>query len=58
MDAIFIPIILGTLRQGRLSEPVAKFIFKQVQQYPEIESTLIDIRDLPIPIDSNGGVLD
>jgi len=54
MDMLFIPVILGTVRQGRMSEPVAKFIFDQVQQQSGIESTLVDIRELPIPLNDAG----
>jgi hypothetical protein len=54
MDQLCIPVLLGTVRQGRLSEPVARFIFEQVKQQDEVDSVLIDIRDLPIPIDDAG----
>lgn len=50
METLFIPVILGTVRQGRMSEPVAKFILEQVQQQNEIETVLIDIRELPMPM--------
>ena len=53
-NKLCIPVILGTVRQGRLSEPVAKFIFNQIQQHSEVDSVFIDIRDLPIPIDDAG----
>jgi hypothetical protein len=29
---LFIPVILGTVRKGRASENVAKFVFNQVKQ--------------------------
>jgi NAD(P)H-dependent FMN reductase len=54
MEKLFIPVILGTVRQGRMSEPVAKFILQQVQQQAEIESELVDIRTLPLPMDDAG----
>ena len=50
MNDLYIPIILGTVRQGRMSEPIANFIFEQVIQYPGIKTELIDIRKLPIPL--------
>ena len=50
MTNLFIPIILGTVRQGRMSEPIAKFIFEQVIQYQGVETELIDIRKLPISV--------
>ena len=54
MSQLFIPIILGTVRQGRMSEAIAQFIFQQVQQQNGIETELIDIRALPIPVDNAG----
>ena len=50
MNDLFIPLILGTVRQGRMSEPIAKFILEQVLQYQGVETELIDIRKLPIPL--------
>jgi NAD(P)H-dependent FMN reductase len=43
---IFIPIILGTTRQGRYSEHVAKFVLDQVAKRDGVEATLIDIREM------------
>jgi NAD(P)H-dependent FMN reductase len=47
-QAIFIPVILGTSRQGRMSEYVAKFVVEEVAKRDEVETELIDIRQLPI----------
>ncbi len=44
MSNIFIPVILGTTRQGRMSEPVAKFVYEQVEKWNGVETELIDIR--------------
>ncbi len=41
MDTIFIPVISGTVRQGRMNEPIAKFIFEQVQQQLAFISELL-----------------
>lgn len=54
MEPLFIPVILGTVRQGRMSEPVARFILEQVQMQAGIETELIDIRALPLPTDHAG----
>jgi NAD(P)H-dependent FMN reductase len=54
MTPLFIPIILGTSRQGRQSELVANFIVAQLRQRPEVETELIDIRALAIAIDDAG----
>jgi NAD(P)H-dependent FMN reductase len=51
---LFIPVILGTPRQGRQSEYVAKWIVEQISQWQTIETELIDIRTLSIPIDDAG----
>jgi len=46
MPELFIPVILGTAREGRQSEKVAKFVFRQLQNFSEGEYQLIDVRDL------------
>ena len=51
---LFIPIILGTARQGRQSEHVARFVFEQIKKRPEIEAELIDVRELPMKLDDAG----
>lgn len=52
---LFIPVILGTPRQGRQSEYVAKFIVEQISLREDVETELIDIR--MIAIASNPGHL-
>ncbi|BDM83300.1 NADPH-dependent FMN reductase [Acaryochloris marina] len=54
MTQLFIPIILGTVRQGRMSEPIANFIFQRVKEQKGVSTELIDIRALPISIDDAG----
>jgi len=51
---LFIPVILGTVRKGRASENVAKFVFGEVQKREGVETELIDIRDLNFPNDDAG----
>lgn len=51
---LFIPVILGTVRKGRASENVAKFIFEQVKKREGVESELIDIRELNFPANDAG----
>ena len=51
---LFIPIILGTPRQGRMSEHVATFMQEEVNKRDGIETTLIDIRTLSFPITDAG----
>jgi NAD(P)H-dependent FMN reductase len=57
MDAnrpLFIPVILGTARQGRASESVARFVFEEVKKRDGVESELIDIRTLSFPTTDAG----
>ena len=51
---LFIPIILGTARQGRQSENVARFVFEQIKKRGEIETELIDVRKLPMKLEDAG----
>jgi NAD(P)H-dependent FMN reductase len=45
---LFIPVILGTPRQGRMSEHVAHLVVEEVAKRNGIESELIDIRAIPL----------
>ncbi|PIR88067.1 MAG: NADPH-dependent FMN reductase [Candidatus Harrisonbacteria bacterium CG10_big_fil_rev_8_21_14_0_10_45_28] len=49
MEKVFIPVILGTNREGRNSENVAKWLMEQLENYPEIETVLFDARDFDLP---------
>lgn len=51
---LFIPVILGSVRKGRASENVAKFVFEQVQKRDGVESEFVDIRELNLPNDDAG----
>ncbi|HEY0385793.1 MAG TPA: NAD(P)H-dependent oxidoreductase, partial [Pyrinomonadaceae bacterium] len=51
---LFIPVILGTPRQGRHSEHVARFVFDEVSKREGVHTELIDIRALPFPTDDAG----
>jgi NAD(P)H-dependent FMN reductase len=51
---LYIPVILGTPRQGRQSEFVAQFIVEQISTREDIETELIDIRTLAIATDDAG----
>ena len=51
---LFIPVILGTSRQGRQSEYVAKFIVEQISQRTDVTTELIDIRTMAIATDDAG----
>ncbi|MGH7981787.1 MAG: NADPH-dependent FMN reductase [Candidatus Udaeobacter sp.] len=51
---LFIPVILGTARQGRQSEHVAHFVFEQTKKHVDVETELIDVRELPMRLDEAG----
>jgi len=51
---VFLPVVIGTPRQGRLTEPAAKFVFGEVSKRSDIETELIDIRKIPIRMDDAG----
>jgi NAD(P)H-dependent FMN reductase len=43
-----IPVILGTPRQGRLSEHVARVVYEQLRQRADVGTELIDVRKLDL----------
>lgn len=51
---LFIPVILGTPRQGRMSEHVARFVFEETKKREGVETELIDIRELNLPVNDAG----
>jgi len=54
---VFLPVVIGTPRQGRLTEPAAKFVFGEVSKRSDIETELVDIRKIPIRMDDAGEAL-
>jgi NAD(P)H-dependent FMN reductase len=51
---LFIPVLLGTSRQGRHSEHVAKWLLRRVADREDIETQLFDVRDFHLPYDHYG----
>jgi len=51
---LFIPILLGTVRQGRKSEHAARFVSEQTSKRAGVETQLLDLRELPLRIDDAG----
>jgi NAD(P)H-dependent FMN reductase len=49
-----IPVVLGTVRQGRASENVARFVHGELGKRPGVDTALIDIRDVQLPTDDAG----
>ena len=52
--ALSIPVILGTTRKGRMSAHAARFMLRQIEKRPDISTELIDLSELPMPIDDAG----
>src|SRR5947199_5081984 len=54
---VYLPVIIGTPRQGRLTEPAANFVFGEVSKRNDIETELIDIRKIPVAMNDAGEAL-
>lgn len=54
---VFLPILLGTPRQGRASENVARFVFEQARPRTDFQTELIDIRDIHLSNEDAGEAL-
>jgi NAD(P)H-dependent FMN reductase len=52
---LFIPVVLGTVRQGRMSEHVARFVHGELAKRDGVESELIDVRELNVSAADEGG---
>jgi len=51
---LFIPVILGTARQGRESEHAARFVLERTKGRAGVETEFIDVRTLPMKLDDAG----
>lgn len=51
---LFIPVVLGTPRQGRQSEYAAQLMAEEVAKRDGVETELVDIRELAVPIHDAG----
>jgi NAD(P)H-dependent FMN reductase len=54
MEKLIIPTLLGTNRNDRQSEHVAKWLLQEVQQRKDLETILFDSRDFSFPTDGYG----
>src|SRR6266567_4281587 len=52
--SLSIPVILGTPRQGRLSEFVARVMVEELDKREGVQTALIDVRDLPFRTNDAG----
>jgi NAD(P)H-dependent FMN reductase len=50
----YIPVILGTVRQGRMSAHAANVVLESLRARPRVETELIDIAALPLRTDDAG----
>jgi NAD(P)H-dependent FMN reductase len=50
----FVPVVLGTPRKGRMSEYAARLVWSEVEKRPGVETELVDVAALPIPVDDAG----
>ena len=51
---LYIPVILGTVRKGRMSRHAAQLMFTELAKRPNVQTELIDIAELPLPVDDAG----
>jgi NAD(P)H-dependent FMN reductase len=51
---LFIPVILGTTRKGRMSLHAARFVESQLRLRKGVATELIDIAELSLPVDDAG----
>lgn len=54
MEKVFLPVLLGTNRQGRQSEHVAEWLIKEIEKRDDVETRLFDTRDFQLPQDDYG----
>jgi NAD(P)H-dependent FMN reductase len=56
---LFIPVILGTVRKGRMSAHAARVVAEEIAKQAGVETELIDIAALPLPTgDAGEGIKD
>src|SRR5262249_50737707 len=51
---LFIPVILGTVRSGRMSERAAHLVTEEIGKRAGVETELIDLAKLPLPTHDAG----
>ena len=56
-DRVSVPLLLGTNRKDRQSESAAKWVFRKMEEHPQIEGTYFDVRDFRLPNDDYGTAL-
>lgn len=51
---LFVPVVLGTPRQGRYSEHVARFVLQEIGKRNGVTTELVDIRELRLSTEDAG----
>src|SRR3974390_1936637 len=51
---LYIPVILGTARMGRMSQHAASLVTEELRKCTGVETDLIDIAKLPLPTNDAG----
>jgi NAD(P)H-dependent FMN reductase len=51
---LYIPVILGTVRKGRMSAYAARLIHAELSKRSSVQTELIDIAKMPLPVDDAG----
>jgi NAD(P)H-dependent FMN reductase len=51
---LYIPVILGTVRKGRMSEFAARLVQAELARRPQVETELIDLCSVPLPVNDAG----
>jgi NAD(P)H-dependent FMN reductase len=51
---LYIPVLLGTVRVGRMSEPAARVIVSELEKRNGVETELIDIARMKLPTNAAG----
>lgn len=54
MPTLNIPLILGTIRQGRRSERIAYLVHNQLIKRTDVDSPFVDIREIGFDFDDEG----
>jgi NAD(P)H-dependent FMN reductase len=52
--SLFVPVILGTARRGRMSLPVANLMVSELSRRRGIQTELVDIARVPLRVDDAG----
>jgi NAD(P)H-dependent FMN reductase len=52
--ALYIPVVLGTSRMGRMSERAAQLVTTELSKQSGVQTELIDIAKLPLPTNDAG----